>query len=171
VLDRGGCASRSASAGTVDWTAMRGRCYANRRLCGDPAETTQRRSEGLLGSHSSLRDEARVRSPASQVALTHQALLGPSSSTSISMCTAYPEAGLLHDRWCWLYGYPGRQWVSGYPASRRVVRFRLGCPVAAEACLYILIILYQRTSTPSTPTPQTAEGKAGKNNTGIADRG
>ena len=85
--------------------------------------TTQRRSEGLLGSHSGLRDEAMVRSPASQVARTHQALLGPSSSTSITMCTAYPEAGLLHDRWCLLNGYLGRQWVFGYPVSRRVVRY------------------------------------------------
>ena len=85
--------------------------------------TTQRRSEGLLGSHSGLRDEARVRSWASQVARTHQALLGSSSSTSITMCTAYPEAGLLHDRWCLLYGYPDTHRLPGYPVSRRVVRY------------------------------------------------
>src|SRR5829696_10580826 len=47
----------------ADWAATRGRRYANRRLCGDHG-TTQRRSEGLLGSHSGLRGEVRVRAPA-----------------------------------------------------------------------------------------------------------
>jgi len=77
--------------------------------------TTQRCSEGLLGSHSGLRGEVRVRSPAAQVARTRQALLEPSSSTSITMCTAYPEAGLLHDHRCSLYGYPDTHYQPGYP--------------------------------------------------------